>query len=85
MTIPVKIQDLWEGDCLMVMDDAFTCMTEGSTKIVTFSATDAYNLCVFCSEGRHDLCGQVDDDGFLVGLEKVEKTGVFDPFVEDNK
>jgi len=64
----VNIKDLKVGDKLKA-DGGFTCLKNGEVVQV---AKDHDGLFIPCDEGTHTLVGQVDDNGNLVGLEKVE-------------
>lgn len=68
------------GDVLRT-DGGFTCMKEGHHKIVHLAPEGSVKgndpeydkdpisrLYVECDDGKHLLCGQVGDDGELIGL-----------------
>lgn len=65
----VKLSKIKPGDKL-IADGGFTCMKENDVKTV-FKASDdpVYGgLFICCSHDRHYLSGQLDSEGFLVGL-----------------
>lgn len=62
----VNIKDLKPGQKLKA-DAGFTCLDLGVYE-VQFDKRGPY---IFCSEGKHYLDGQTNEDGNLVGLEAV--------------
>ncbi len=56
-----------EGDTL-AMGSCFTCLRMGDRRTV-LRIKDV--LCIECDAGVHFLCGQVGDDGELVGMYPV--------------
>ena len=63
----IHISQLKEGDQL-IADGGFTCIPAGQRVVV--KADEAGLLYVPCSEGAHYLCGQLTDEGLLIGLTK---------------
>jgi hypothetical protein len=77
MTLPwAKVGEVRVGSHL-ICDGGFTCVPQGK-RVTVKEAEDG--LYFKCSEGRHYLCGQVDDEGCLIGLSvypgaKLQKKG----------
>ena len=63
----LKLNDVRAGDTL-VADGGFTCLREGDRRVV--KAAPNGRLFIECDASRHDLVGQLDHDGALVGLSK---------------
>lgn len=59
-----KLEDVRAGDKLMA-DSGFTCVDHGAVLKVE---RDDEGLFVTCRDGKHHLDGQLDEDGYLVGL-----------------
>lgn len=65
MTIRVTNANVYEGALVMV-DDGFTCIAPWT---ITRLLKDADGYYFECSQGRHYLDGQYDDDkGYYIGL-----------------
>jgi len=62
-----KLIDVQPGDAL-IADAGFTCVKPGR---VSVKKSDN-GLYFDCSEGRHYLDGQVNDEGSLVGLRRID-------------
>lgn len=60
----IKLSDLKAGDHIVVV--GFDCM-EGKREVFECSVGQLY---LICKSGRHYLDGQVDADGYLVGIHK---------------
>lgn len=60
----MKLTDLWEG-MVVVVDDEFTCMRAGHKRVHRDDEGEFY---LTCSEGRHYLDGQENEDGELSGI-----------------
>ena len=69
MTDTVKYAELSEvrAGTKLRADGGFTCIPEGQ-ELVVQSDHDRSPLYVRCSEGRHFLDGQLNNDGEYVGL-----------------
>lgn len=67
----VKYSSLREG-MLLRFDDAFCCGIANTEQVVKKDGVGAYY--VPCEAGHHFLDGQMDDDGFLVGITLVDDT-----------
>lgn len=64
-----RIDQLKPGDVVQV-DGDFTCMKPWSKSQVCID--DEGELYLHCSEGRHDLSGQlIDDSQYLMGVYKI--------------
>lgn len=61
-----KLSELKAGDVVRVT--GFTCLNDGEKKAVKFLQEVPY---VECSQGKHFLDGQLDENGRLVGVTKV--------------
>jgi len=62
-----KIKDIKAGDKVKVT--GFTCIRNGEERMVHYGGKDG--PFVFCSEGKHYLSGQIENDQY-VGIEKVK-------------
>lgn len=61
----MKLSDLKAGD-IVLTDDGFTCLAEGEHRVEADEDGDLY---IPCSDGKHFLSGQEDDEtGELVGI-----------------
>lgn len=61
----MKLGDLQLGDKI-IADDGFTCLQEGEICLVEEALEGKF---VQCSEGRHYLSGQEEDEtGILIGF-----------------
>lgn len=58
-----RLADLKSGDVVEV-DAGFDCMDMGTHPIVD----DGAGLAIPCACGHHDLDGQLNDNGYLVGV-----------------
>ena len=64
----MKMTDLKHGDKL-VADGGFTCLIKNQVVMVNDAKDGKF---VHCRAGRHYLDGQEDEDGTIVGFEKIE-------------
>jgi hypothetical protein len=62
-----RFDDVKEGDTL-IADEHFECLSAGAHVVRSGTA----GLYVSCLRGHHDLDGQIDQDGYLVGLQKPD-------------
>ena len=64
----LRYEELKKGD-ILVPDGGFDCITKNSRKRVEKDDDGFY---VTCNEGHHYLEGHFEDDGFVIGFEKLE-------------
>ena len=65
---PIRLSDLKPGDHIRGFE-GFGCIPDKAVRTVQMNAAGLY---VKCRNGNHYLDGQEDNDGILVGLEKIE-------------
>lgn len=66
-----KFTDLHVGD-IVTLDGGFTCAPSGNVTL------HAHNGALFfdCRAGRHYIAGQIDDDGYCIGITVKSPEGV---------
>ena len=62
----MKLTELKVGD-VIIADSGFTCLKAGKYRVKVNSTGDLY---INCTEGKHFLTGQLDNDDELVGLSR---------------
>lgn len=72
MSKPAFLDALAPGD-VIIADAGFTCMAPGPKLVLRSVRTG--ELYVLCKEGRHDLEGQMDARGYLVGFTLLPESG----------
>lgn len=70
-TANLKFNAIKIGD-ILIPDGGFTCMAADKPKCVEEHDGELF---IPCSDGKHFLCGQEDDEGNLVGLSRSPLTG----------
>lgn len=65
----VKFSEVKAGDFIKA-DGGFTCLDAG--EVCKVYADDGLNLHIPCRDGTHFLCGQIGNDGILVGFTAVQ-------------
>jgi hypothetical protein len=77
----MKLSELKEGDKLVV-GAGFTCMQEGQICEVFRDAKGG--LAVKCDVGQHDLDGQCEADGTIIGFTRLHASGLtFEAFLRE--
>lgn len=67
-------KDVKTGDWLQA-DGGFTCMREGTVhRVVNVQFGNKTGLALVCHDGHHFLDGQEDNQGYLVGLTKLQRS-----------
>lgn len=65
-----NIKNIKRGDKL-IADGGFTCLKPGAKRTVFIDGGKPY---ICCDHGHHFLDGQMDAEGYLVGLSYVSNT-----------
>lgn len=61
----MKLSDIKAGDTIII-DGGFTCAPAGPVQVYNHMG----DLCFACSSGHHNLDGQENENGELIGISK---------------